>query len=378
MKVTRAKLQEYFDTPLPSTLELADTFTFHAFEIESVEGDLLDVKVLPNRAADCATPDGVALELAAILDLPVKLPAPSYTGQPTVTVTIAGINALLGTSFSHDEILGVFRRLAFKVEEEGEMLRVTAPVPRADIVIPEDVVEEVGQILGYDRVVATELPPILGEPDQARYRGIEKMKDELVAQGFIEVSTQSFAKKGDIELANPMDKTHPYLRTSLDAHMQDALVRAKREAPRVLVPGQKVRLFEIGSIFPKSGERLAVATSEPTGVSLEINDAPGYEPARYELGAFKPFSAYPFMTRDVAFWAPLGTDVGLTKSYITENAGELLVKLDLFDKFEKEGRVSYAFRLVFQSFERTLTDEEVNAIMEKVYAALREKGYEIR
>jgi len=33
---------------------------------------------------------------------------------------------------------------------------------------------------------------------------------------------------------------------------------------------------------------------------------------------------------------------------------------------EKEGRVSYAFRLVFQSMERTLTDEEVNVLMKKI------------
>ncbi len=50
----------------------------------------------------------------------------------------------------------------------------------------------------------------------------------------------------------------------------------------------------------------------------------------------------------------------------------------LFDRFEKADKVSLAFRLIFQSAERTLTDEEVNMLMEKVYAALKEKGFEIR
>jgi phenylalanyl-tRNA synthetase beta subunit len=103
-----------------------------------------------------------------------------------------------------------------------------------------------------------------------------------------------------------------------------------------------------------------------------------YVPARHELGVYKPFSMYPFIARDIAFWAPVDTDVRLTKSNILENAGEILVRLDQFDRFEKEGRVSYAFRLIFQSLERTLTDEEVNAVMEKVSAALRAKGYEVR
>jgi phenylalanyl-tRNA synthetase beta subunit len=40
--------------------------------------------------------------------------------------------------------------------------------------------------------------------------------------------------------------------------------------------------------------------------------------------------------------------------------------------------VSLAYRLIFQSFDRTLTDDEANAAMEKVYAALKVKGFEIR
>ncbi len=379
MKITRDQLQGYFETPLPGTAELADAFTFHAFELESVEGDLLDIKVLPNRAADCATPDGIARELAAILDLPLKSGAGlSYENQPTVGVTVAEINGALGSDFSRDEMLDVFRRLQFRVETDEGEIRVTAPAPRTDVVIPEDVAEEVGQILGYDRIVSKELPPVATAPDQARFRGIEKVKDFLVARGFTEISTQSFAVKGDIELANPMDKTHPFLRTSLDENMTAALARAKQYAPLTLDPGQKPKLFEIGTVFTNDGERLVVKTSEPVADLPEITDDSEYMPVQYELGAYKPFSLYPFITRDIAFWAPADTDVGLTKSNIEENAGELLARLDPFDRFEKEGRVSLAFRLVFQSMERTLTDDEVNTIMEKIYAALRAAGFEVR
>jgi phenylalanyl-tRNA synthetase beta subunit len=41
-------------------------------------------------------------------------------------------------------------------------------------------------------------------------------------------------------------------------------------------------------------------------------------------------------------------------------------------------KISYAFRLVFQSYEKTLTDDEVNEMMEPYYALFKEKGYEIR
>ncbi len=65
---------------------------------------------------------------------------------------------------------------------------------------------------------------------------------------------------------------------------------------------------------------------------------------------------------------------------IFDKAGEsLLVNHYLFDEFRKDEKVSYAFRLVFQSFERTLIDDEVNKIMENVYNALgKYSGWQIR
>ena len=59
-------------------------------------------------------------------------------------------------------------------------------------------------------------------------------------------------------------------------------------------------------------------------------------------------------------------------------AGDLVVRLSLFDSFTKDERTSYGFRLVFQSFERTLTDVEVNAQMESVYEAVKENDWEAR
>ena len=71
MKVSLKWLQTYFDAPLPPAEQIADALTFHAFEIEEIQGDMLDVKVLPNRAADCLSHRGIAKELSAILDIPL-------------------------------------------------------------------------------------------------------------------------------------------------------------------------------------------------------------------------------------------------------------------------------------------------------------------
>jgi phenylalanyl-tRNA synthetase beta subunit len=50
----------------------------------------------------------------------------------------------------------------------------------------------------------------------------------------------------------------------------------------------------------------------------------------------------------------------------------------MFDRFEKEGRVSYGFRIVFQSHEKTLEGAEADTYMEAVYKTLRERGCEVR
>ena len=50
--------------------------------------------------------------------------------------------------------------------------------------------------------------------------------------------------------------------------------------------------------------------------------------------------------------------------------------------FEKEidgvKKKSFGFRLIYQDKEKTLTDEEVNQEAERVYEALKQKGFEIR
>jgi len=109
-----------------------------------------------------------------------------------------------------------------------------------------------------------------------------------------------------------------------------------------------------------------------------LQDKPDYTPHLYELGAFKPFSIYPYIVRDIALWTPAGTDAQEVLEMIKTKAGELCVKIYLFDTFTKEGRVSLGFRLIFQSFERTLTEEEVNKIMAELSGILGDKGFEIR
>ncbi|HWP61562.1 MAG TPA: hypothetical protein VN495_03090, partial [Candidatus Paceibacterota bacterium] len=111
-----------------------------------------------------------------------------------------------------------------------------------------------------------------------------------------------------------------------------------------------------------------------SSIPVKYDDLPLSKTERYQ-----PFSKYPFIVRDIALWVPEGTKPEEIASIIQTHAGDLLVEEpQKFDEFKKGEKVSYAFRLIFQSFDRTLTDFDANERMESVTNALKAKGFEIR
>ena len=99
---------------------------------------------------------------------------------------------------------------------------------------------------------------------------------------------------------------------------------------------------------------------------------------------YRKISPYPFVLRDIAVFVPEGVEENDVASIIEKEAGELLVNKRLFDVFVKKfpdgtSKTSFAFRLVFQSQEKTLSDEEVNKVMEQISKALNNKdGWQVR
>ena len=90
------------------------------------------------------------------------------------------------------------------------------------------------------------------------------------------------------------------------------------------------------------------------------------------------------MIRDIAVFTPEGTKAEDVFLVIQKEVGELMIKNRLFDVFTKtleEGikKTSYAYRLIFQSYDRTLTDEEVNSIMKKITEKMNNNsGWQVR
>ena len=92
---------------------------------------------------------------------------------------------------------------------------------------------------------------------------------------------------------------------------------------------------------------------------------------------FHPYSTYPAADRDIAFFASIQISVAELERAITKAAGEMLESVKLFDEYRGEnvpsGQRSLAFRLVYRASDRTLTNEEVESVHQKVREYLVEK-----
>lgn len=352
----------------------------------------------------------------------------------SIPVAPSFIARSLGIEISPKDIRAALARLALHAstqatagkpaKKRGNLLIITPPPERRDLARAEDLVEEVGRIVGYERVPEAELPPVFAPPFTNKRLSVENaIRDWLMLEGFSEVMTSSFAPIGDIEIEKPLAEDKKFLRNDLWFNFEHSLIKNKKNAP--LFCFTEIKQFEIGKVFERTGEHLSLAIGyfgEKKMSKLVLRDTvanlekalgvrlggklvggqnvyectlpekihPPSPPSFVKEGGggefvhFAPFSSYPFIVRDVAFFVPVGMSTERAEDIIKgETRGKGVVSLRLFDSFEKampDGmrKPSYAFRLVFQSMTRTLTDAEANATMEGVYRVLRSRGCEIR
>ncbi|NER79439.1 MAG: phenylalanine--tRNA ligase subunit beta [Leptolyngbya sp. SIO1D8] len=95
---------------------------------------------------------------------------------------------------------------------------------------------------------------------------------------------------------------------------------------------------------------------------------------------FAAYSPFPASDRDLAFYAPISVSAADLEKAITKTGGKLLESVTLFDEYQGEsvpaGQRSLAFRLIYRALDRTLTDDDIEPIHQKVRAAL-EKQFQV-
>jgi phenylalanyl-tRNA synthetase beta chain len=133
----------------------------------------------------------------------------------------------------------------------------------------------------------------------------------------------------------------------------------------------------LGQLHPKLAKRYDL--SEPVVLQLDLEKLLEKDPEVI----YEPIPRYPAVTRDLAVTVDENVPAGRIEAGIRKVAGELLESVTLFDVFTGEqigeGKKSVAYSLVFRTKDRTLTDEEVHQIHERIVHYLTEQfGAQLR
>jgi len=389
--------------------------------------------------------------------------------QPVIIeVSLGKINAVLGTDLSLDTVESLLHRLQLKTEVTGERLKVYVPTRRNDLKIPEDIIEEVARLYGYDNLPTT-LPEGKTEiggltPYQEKRRITRRFLD---GAGMTQAITYSLTNekqstkyalenRSPIKLAMPMSEDRSVLRLSLVPQLLEVV--AYNHARK----NEHIAVYELGSVFlsngenelPKEEEHLAGALSglwvhhqwqgekvkvdfytakgildglfAKLNVSSDIryekaiisgmhpgrtanivykNEVIGFvgqihpsEAKEYDLTEvyvfelalerilkvetnplnYVPIPKYPSISRDIALVVDREKEAGQLETIIYETGGKLITSVKVFDVYEgehiEEGKKSVAYSLTYMDPNRTLTDEEVTTVHEKILNALKEQA----
>lgn len=171
-----------------------------------------------------------------------------------IPLDLAWLARKLGRTLDPAEVQRILESLQFGVTENGYgKFWVTVPSWRAtkDIALPEDLVEEVGRMIGYDSIEPK--PPLVpcapsfDPPEREYLRSVKRM---LAARGYTEVSNYSFISGDDarrfgldiaahVRVINPIAAGQELLRTSLLPGIHRNIVENAKHF-------DEFRLFEVG------------------------------------------------------------------------------------------------------------------------------------
>ncbi len=267
-------------------------FTEAAIRFTKQQSPLQNDRVLHKAAQDILKSTGGKIA-SKVYDEQGKLPTVG-----SVQVTTSFINDRLGLQLTTDAIVKTLANVEFNVATEGETLRVDAPFWRTDIHIEEDIVEEVGRLIGYDHL-SVELPVRNIQP-AAKNKPLELkdwVRDTLKQAGTNEVLTYTFVHgnllekcgqdaKLAFELGNALSPDLQFYRLSLTPSLLEKTHTNLKAGYR------EFALFEINKThckqevdkdgLPKESERIAwVSAADKTAVA-KYYGAPFYQ-ARYTL-----------------------------------------------------------------------------------------------
>lgn len=413
----------------------------------------------------------VAIERATqlVLELVGGVPGPvvEVTSQShlpksqPIQLEASMITKVLGVEIPAVVIEKIFAGLQFSYKRLKNSWKVLVPSYRSDLSIPEDLIEEIARVYGYDKIptnnmrLDAQLDKLKENSpckDSLRLALLNQGFHEIVAYSFVDKKLQALLDPNEIprELLNPISTEMSVMRTSLWPGLVNTLLY------NVCRQQARIRLFETGLCFTTQGKKLlqeervagliyGSALPEQWGMPSrkvdffdlkgdlenvlssvrELNDYqfksethPALHPGqsasihvngekigiigvlhpsiKQELGLpedvvlfecqadtllsprqhqFQEVSKFPEVRRDLALLINEAVSSEDIQSTIVRSVGDWLKDIFVFDVYQGKGISpgvkSVALALILQHPSRTLVDDEVAGLMQKVVTALK-------
>ena len=207
------------------------------------------------RAADLMVEAAGGRCVEGIIDAH-PMPAP----EKTITLGIKEANGLLGTDLDLAVMKGLLESIEFSARKLNDnTLEVVPPSFRVDVSRPEDLMEEIARLSGYNHIPTTfPLIPANTAPIAKSLESREAIKQMMVGFGFAEAVNYSFVHASScdwlrlapddprrklVHILNPLSEDQAVMRTSLLPGLLNTIqYNAAREV-------KTARVFEIGKIF---------------------------------------------------------------------------------------------------------------------------------
>lgn len=173
-----------------------------------------------------------------------------------VTVKLEQINALLGTEFTIDASKEILENVEFNVETTADSLTVDVPFWRTDIHIPEDVIEEIGRLSGFDNIAP--ILPLHATSDPNEMLQLKtQIRNHLAACGANEVLTYSFVH-GDLmrKVGQNPDNSYKIINSISPElqHIRQSIVPSLLDKTygNIRAGHDKFALFEMNQVYPRT------------------------------------------------------------------------------------------------------------------------------
>ena len=187
----------------------------------------------------------------------------------TIETSIERVNRLLGTALGAEEAAGLLERVEVACNVDSGRLLAEIPSHRNDLHLPEDLVEEIARIHGYERIPTT-LPLAQLQPAKLPPGWVlaDRVRDALAAAGLVEVMTMPFVSPAELSALqlDPSDPRHASLSLKNPIQERDSALRTTLLPSLLRVTRQnlarqvdRVAIFEVARVFvPQGGESLPV------------------------------------------------------------------------------------------------------------------------